>query len=76
MHCYEYSNSTSAVLFIASESVAEIIENYHRDNEEQLQQVSAGSLVPPDIFVKLQFGDDSRVCFVFVLSSHLQILCI
>ena len=53
------------VLFsAASEPVAKTIENYHRDCKEH-QQLSAGSVLPPDIFMKLQFGGDSRVSFVF-----------
>jgi len=52
---------------LASEPVAEIIDNYHRDQQQQQQQqVSAGALLPPDVFVKLQFGDDSQVCFSIV----------
>jgi len=51
------------VLFsAASEPVAETIENYHRDCTQQ-QQLSAGSVLPPDIFMKLQFGGDSRVSY-------------
>jgi len=53
---------------LASEPIAEIIENYHRDREQQQQQqLSAGTLVPPDVFVKLQFGDDSRVSFIIII---------
>jgi len=54
---------------LASEPIAKIMENYHRDREQQQQQLSAGTLVPPDVFVKLQFGDDSRVSLVFIVIS-------
>jgi len=54
------------MLFLASEQVADIIENYHREGEQQhqQQQLPAGSMIPPDIFVKLQFGADSQASFV------------
>jgi len=57
------------VLFLASEQVAELIENYHRDSKQQQrqQQLAADSMIPPDIFVKLQFGGNSQVSFFFVL---------
>ena len=62
---------------LASEPVAEIIENYHREQKQQQQlqqqQVSAGAMLPPDIFVKLQFGDDLQVGFVSVIVIYLWI---
>ena len=55
-----------SIVILASEPVAEIIENYRRDydHQQQLQQLPAGSVLPPDIFVKLQFGGIPQVGFV------------
>jgi len=60
-------------VILACKPVAEIIENYQRDHKQQhqcQQQVSAGAMLPPDVFVRLQFGDDSRVCFISLLIDH------
>ena len=53
-----------SIVILASEPVAEIIENYRRDYDQQQQQLPAGSVLPPDIFVKLQFGGIPQVGFV------------
>jgi len=63
MNLYTVFDTSFSIVILASEPVAEILENYRRDYDQQ-QQLPAGSVLPPDIFVKLQFGGIPQVGFV------------
>jgi len=64
MNLYTVFDTSFSIVILASEPVAEIIENYRRDYDQQQQQLPASSVLPPDIFVKLQFGGIPQVGFV------------